>query len=83
MGKGENKDHHKQQNIPKTYKKQNVQECCEKWYKIKLELLYSQCSRTQQRRRGKREERGREIPLTFLHTCHRTRIPVGHVLIEI
>jgi len=34
-------------------------------------------------RRGHRErERERAITLTVLHSCHRTRIPVGHVLIE-
>jgi hypothetical protein len=31
-------------------------------------------------RRGHRE-RGREA-LTFIHPCHRPRIPIGHVLIE-
>ena len=45
---------------------------------MKLELSYIQ--KTQQRKAW--PQRGRESTLTFRHSCHRPRIPFGHVLIE-
>jgi hypothetical protein len=45
---------------------------------MKLELSYIQ--KTQQRKAW--PQRGRESTLTVIHSCHRPRIPVGHVLIE-
>jgi 3-methyladenine DNA glycosylase AlkC len=45
---------------------------------MKLELSYIQ--NTQQWKAWPR--RGRESTLTAVHSCHRTRIPIGHVLIE-
>ena len=45
---------------------------------MKLELSYIQ--NAQQRKAW--PQRGRESTLTFSHSCHRPRIPFGHVLIE-
>ena len=51
---------------------------CEKCDPMKLKLSCIQ--KTQQRKAW--PQRGRESTLTAFHSCHRPRIPFGHVLIE-
>ena len=51
---------------------------CENCDPMKLELSYLQ--NAQQRKAW--PQRGRKSTLTAIHSCHRPRIPVGHVLIE-
>jgi len=46
---------------------------------MKLELSYSKKTTAEE---GVATEREIESTLTRLHTCHRARIPFGHVLIE-
>jgi hypothetical protein len=69
-------------NPPQTTKKTNTQNknnnTCENCDPMKLELSYIQ--NTQQRKAW--PQRGRESTLTVFHSCHRPRIPFGHVLIE-
>jgi hypothetical protein len=48
---------------------------------IRDETMKLELSKTQQRKVW--PQRGRESTLTALHSCHRPRIPVGHVLIEL
>jgi hypothetical protein len=60
----------------KTQKQNN--KTCENCDPMKLELSYIQ--NTQQRKAW--PQRGGESTLTVSHTCHRPRIPFGHVLIE-
>jgi hypothetical protein len=55
-----------------------INKTCENCDPMKLELSYIQ--NTQQRKAW--PQRGRESTLTAIHTCHRPRIPFGHVLIE-
>ena len=62
--------------VPFNTQKQNNNTCENCDPIIKLESAYIQ--KTQQRR-GDREG---ESTLTAIHSCHRTRIPFGHVLIE-
>ena len=70
--------HHKQQ---KRYRFKNTKQSnktCENCDPMTPELSYIQ--NTQQRKAW--PQRGGESTLTAIHSCHRTRIPVGHVLIE-
>ena len=70
--------HHKQQKGTISKHKNKNNRTCENCDPMKLELSYS---KTQQRKAWP-QTRGRESTLTLLHICHRTRNPVGHVLIE-
>ena len=71
--------HHKQQKRYRFTKHKNKNnKTCENGDPIKLELSYLQ--NTQQRKAW--PQRGRGSTLTFIHVCHRPRIPFGHVLIE-
>ena len=72
-------------NPPQTTKKVPFQKhknknnkTCENCDPMKLELSYIQ--NAQQRKAW--PQRGRESTLTAIHSCHRPRIPFGHVLIE-
>jgi hypothetical protein len=50
---------------------------CEKCDRTKL-VIYSKCTTAE----VAATERERESTLTVIHSCHRPRIPFGHVLIE-
>ena len=63
--------------VSKTQKPKN--KTCENCDPMKLEWSY--IKRHNNGRRGHREREG-ESTLTGIHSCHRRRIPFGHVLIE-
>ena len=72
-------------NPPQTTKKVPFQKhkiknnkTCENCDPMKLELSYIQTHNSGRRGHGE----GEKSTLTSFHSCHRPRIPVGHVLIE-
>jgi len=77
--------HHTNNNKRSSFKPQpqRKNKTCETCDPANLELLYIYSTTTHHngRRRGHREG-GRESTLTVIHSCHRPRIPGGHVLIE-
>jgi len=80
----EKKDHtHHNRNKKVPFQKHKIKnnKQCEKCDWMKLELSYIQ--KSQQRKAWPQTERERESTLTPSHICHRPRIPLRHVLVEV